>query len=115
MQVNIPDIKIDGVTKHKTVDVTILFCTTVFLSAESAKIPSDLKNIEGHGHKYLILSDDDYLKLDKVNAAVTKPKHPGAFTATNTAQTCKVPKRFNGMLHPPKIQNWSQRIPRKIV
>ena len=62
---------------------------TAFLSAELAKIPSKLKNIEGHGHKYSIINDTKYKKLDKVNGKVTKPKHPGVFTVTTTAQTGK--------------------------
>ena len=86
MQLSVPDIKIEVPTKHNAVSVPIIFRATAFLSAELAKIPSDLPNVEGHGHKYLIMTDAEYLKLDKVNAAVTKTKHPGAFTATNTAQ-----------------------------
>ena len=92
MQLTVPNIKIEVPTKHNAVTIPIIFRTTAFLSAELAKIPSDLPNVEGHGHKYLIMTDAEYLKLDKINAAVTNPKHPGAFTATNTAQTGKYQK-----------------------
>ena len=74
--------------------MAILFCTTAFLSSELAKIPSNLENIEGHGHKYLVLSDDDFKKLDKVNTTVTKPRYPGAFTTTTIAATGKYQKEL---------------------
>ena len=38
----------------------------------------------------MIISEDDYKKLD--NVPVTVPQYPGAFTATNTAQTGKYQK-----------------------
>ena len=84
MQLSVPDIKIEVPTKHNAVSVPIIFQATAFLSSELAKIPSDLPNVEGHGHKYLIMTDTEYKKLDKVNAAVKRPKHPGAYTVTST-------------------------------
>ena len=62
MQVNIPDTKIEAVTKHSAVTVPIIFGATAFLSAKLAKIPRDLKNVGGHGHKYLIMTDTEYKK-----------------------------------------------------
>ena len=95
MQLSVPDIKIEVPTKHNAVSVPIIFQATAFLSAELAKIPSDLPNVEGHGHKYLIMTDTEYTKLDKVNAAVQRPKqHPEAYLATNTAQMGKYNKEL---------------------
>ena len=89
MQFNQPEIKIDGVIEYETVDVLILFTAITTLSGKLAAIPSTLENIKGHGHKYLIMNDTDYQKLDGVAAAIKTPKHPGAFTATNAAGTGK--------------------------
>ena len=85
MQVSIPDIKIQGVTKHTMIDVQILFCTVASLSGKLLIIPSTLENIAGHGHKHLIMSKDNYKKLNNVNTAVKIPAHPGAFTAIYAA------------------------------
>ena len=65
MQLTVPDIKIEVPTRHNAVTVPIIFRTTAFLSAELAKIPSDLANVEGHGQKYLIMDDTEYTKLTK--------------------------------------------------
>ena len=92
MQVSIPDVVIDGVTEYTTVDVPILFNAITTLSGKLSNIPSTLENIAGHGHKYLIMSDDEYKKLDGVNAAIKIPTHPGPFTATNAATTGKYQK-----------------------
>ena len=92
MQLTVPDIKIEVPTRHHAVTVPIIFQTTEFLSAELEKIPSNLTNVEGHGHKYLIMDDTEYTKLDKVNTPVQRLKHPGAYTATNTAQMGKYNK-----------------------
>ena len=85
MQLTVPNIKIEVPTRHNAVSVPIIFRTTAFLSTELAKIPSNLPNVEGHGHKYLIMTDTEYKKLDKVNTVVKRPKHPGAYTATATS------------------------------
>ena len=59
MQVNIQvnEVKIGGITWYKKVDVTTLFIKIAHLSNKLAKIHSDIKNVKGHGHKYLILSE----------------------------------------------------------
>ena len=92
MQLTVPHIKIEVPIRHNAVSVPIIFRATAFLSAKLAKIPSDLTSVERHGHKYLIMTDTEYTKLDKVNAPVQRPKHPGAYTATNTAQMGKYNK-----------------------
>ena len=94
MQLSVPDIKIEVPTRHNAVTVPIIFRTTAFLSAELAKIPSNLPNVEGHGHKYLIMTDTEYKKLDKANAAVKRSKYPGAYTATSTAAMGKYNKEL---------------------
>ena len=92
MQLNLPEIKLDGVIEYETVDVLILFTAITTLSGKLAAIPSTLENIKGHGHKYLIMNDTEYQKLDGVAAAINTPTHPGPFTATNAAGTGKYQK-----------------------
>ena len=94
MQASIPNVVIDGVTEYTTLDVPNLFQAITTISGKLSNIPSTLENIKGHGHKYLIMSDDEYKKLDGVNAAISIPTHPGPFTATNTAQTGKYQKEI---------------------
>ena len=92
MQTSIPNVKIDGVTEYTTLDVPNLFQAITTISGKLSNIPSTLENIKGHGHKYLIMSDDEYKKLDGVNVAISIPTHPGSFTATNAASTGKYQK-----------------------
>ena len=40
------------------------------------------------------MTDTEYKKLDKVNAAVKRPKHPGAYTSTSTAAMGKYQKEL---------------------
>ena len=84
---SIPEVKIDGAIEYTTLDVPNLFQMITTISGKLSNIPSTLENIKGHGHKYMIMSDDDYKKLDGVNAAIIIPKHPDPFLATNAATT----------------------------
>ena len=94
MQVNIPGVKIDRVTKNSDVDVPTLFSTTAHLSGELAKIHSDLPNVERNEHKYIILSGTEYKKLKRVKIVVKEPVHPGKFKTKEATKTGKYQKEL---------------------
>ena len=89
---SIPEIKLDGVIEHTTLSVPNLFQTITSISGKLTVIPSTLENCKGHGHKYMVMSDAEYVKLDGVLAPVDIPDHPGEFLATTAATTGKYQK-----------------------
>ena len=101
----IPEIKLDGVIEHTTLSVPNLFQTITSISGKLTAIPSTLENCKGHGHKYMVMSDAEYLKLDGVNAAVDIPDHPGEFLATTAATTGKYQKQSREYLTHEAVEN----------
>jgi len=106
---SIPKIKLDGVIEHTTLNVPNLFQTITSISGKLSTIPSTLENIKGHGHKYMIMSDDDYKKLGGVLAAIVIPKHPGPFLATTAATTGKYQKESMEYLTHETVKNEAKK------
>ena len=106
---SIPEINLDGVIEYTTLNVPNLFCAITTISGKLSTVPSTLENIKGHGHKYMIMSDDDYKKLDGVNAAIVIQKHPGQFLATNAATRGKYQKESMEYLTHESVKNEAKK------